>query len=314
MLSCARGRRSTLTWWWTGPGEPPVRPPGWPTAAQFPRTASTECGLLYYSRHYRVREDAPMPGYASLLGGPRGDLGYLAYAVFIGDNRTFCLCIMPPVWDRPFRQLRDEAAFQRVATLLPGMAGWLDVSEPASSVFAMGQLRNTLNTALDIDSPAVTGFVSIGDARCHTNPTFAFGASLSLWQAVRLASLAGSAADDGDLVRSFEAEVALDAAERFAAVSAEDAERARHWSGEPIDPTDPQACPALFLRHVVYRVAVGDGELLRVVARRINALDPVNRLGQRTDLLERALARYREMQPSLPPAPPRSQLLAALNT
>jgi hypothetical protein len=69
----------------------------------------------------------------------------------------------------------------------------------------------------------------------------------------------------------------------------------------------------LFLRHIVYRVASGDAELVRAVARRINALDPVDWLGQRTDLLERALVRYKELRRSLPAVPPRSELLAALS-
>jgi 2-polyprenyl-6-methoxyphenol hydroxylase-like FAD-dependent oxidoreductase len=56
-------------------------------ASAFP-IESTACGLLYYSRHYRIRDDDPMPPHASLLGGPRGDLGYLAFAAFVGDNRT----------------------------------------------------------------------------------------------------------------------------------------------------------------------------------------------------------------------------------
>jgi hypothetical protein len=52
-----------------------------------------------YSRHYRFRDGEPMPPYSSLLGGPRGDLGYLAFATFLGDNRTFCVHIMVPPWD-----------------------------------------------------------------------------------------------------------------------------------------------------------------------------------------------------------------------
>ena len=104
----ASGRNSGASRWMQQQG---VR--AWPESI-------TDCRLLYYSRHYRFRAD-PRP-YASILGGPRGDLGYLACAVFIGDNSTFCLCMMAPAWERQWRELRQPAAFDRVARLLPGLA------------------------------------------------------------------------------------------------------------------------------------------------------------------------------------------------
>src|SRR4051794_20090522 len=60
----AFGRNSPVTRWLAAHG-----PASWPE-----RTSDSR--LLYYSRHYRFRGEA-LP-YASILGGPRGDLGYLA--------------------------------------------------------------------------------------------------------------------------------------------------------------------------------------------------------------------------------------------
>jgi 2-polyprenyl-6-methoxyphenol hydroxylase-like FAD-dependent oxidoreductase len=59
----AAGRNSRTSEWLTAEGASPL-----------PSTSS-DCGLLYYSRHYRVRDGHEMPPFASLLGGPRGDLG-----------------------------------------------------------------------------------------------------------------------------------------------------------------------------------------------------------------------------------------------
>ena len=277
------------------------------------REGITDCGLLYYSRHYRLRDGATMPPYASLLGGPRGDLGYLAYAVFLGDNDTFCLCVMVPTTERAWRDLREPQRFERVARALPGMASWLDATEPVSPVLPMGALRNTLRHPVEGDRPTVMGFVSLGDARCHTNPTFAFGASLSLAHAVTLTEVVATAQDHEDLALRFEDLIGDEARERFAAVGAEDEERRRIWGGEPVDPTDREQAPAMFLRSVVYRCAPGDPELLRAVARRVNALDPVDALAQRTDLLDRAAARFDEIRSGLPAPPAKGQLLAALS-
>jgi hypothetical protein len=67
---------------------------------------------------------------------------------------------------------------------------------------------------------------------------------------------------------------------------------------------------AMFLRFVVYRAAVGDPELLRAVARRINALDPPDRLTEEEQLLDRGAALYASLPPI--PVPPRAALLDAL--
>jgi 2-polyprenyl-6-methoxyphenol hydroxylase-like FAD-dependent oxidoreductase len=49
---------------------------------------TTDCGVIYYSRYYRVRDGVELPEGPWLIG-PRGDLGYMGFATFPGDNRTF---------------------------------------------------------------------------------------------------------------------------------------------------------------------------------------------------------------------------------
>ncbi|MDT4996906.1 MAG: hypothetical protein QOD45_974, partial [Pseudonocardiales bacterium] len=109
---------------------------------------------------------------------------------------------------------------------------------------------------------------------------------------------------------SFSAAVSADILQRFRAVSAEDADRLRLWSGEPLDVTDRTQSMALFLRFVIYRAAVGDAELLRAVARRINALDPPDTLAEDEQLLDRGAALYASLPPTS--VPPRAALLDAL--
>ena len=293
----ASGRNSSASRWLLDDGVAP-----WPE-----RTSDSK--LLYYSRHYRFRGD-PLP-YASILGGPRGDLGYLAYAVFVGDNGTFCLCIMTPAWEKDWRALRHPAAFERVARELPGMTSWLDSAEPISSVLPMGQLRNTLRETSVDGAPLVTGLVPIGDARVHTNPTFAFGLSLSLNHASALADAADAAHDDVDLVSRFEQTVGVDAAQRYEAVSTEDRDRVRLWSGETINPTDRTDTMSLFLRSVVYRVAAHDPAIFRSVCRRINLLDPVDALAANEELLDRAERLFNELPPT-GGSPSRTTMMASL--
>jgi 2-polyprenyl-6-methoxyphenol hydroxylase-like FAD-dependent oxidoreductase len=273
---------------------------------------SSGCGLLYYSRHFQLRDGVPDPPYASVLAGPRGDLGYLAYAIFVGDNRTFAVIIMAPPWDREFRALRHPQAYMRAARLLPGVAAWIDpdVAVPVTPVLPFGQVTNTVRRYLTGAGPVAPGLQPIGDALCHTNPSFAFGASMALHQAFTLADLLAAAADHHDLARRFEAAVGEDLRGRYRAVAEEDRDRARWWAGDPIDVTDPAASLPLFLRAVVYRVAPADPRLLRAVVRRVDLLDPPDRLEQNRDLHELALDLFRGALP--PPGPSRSQMLGAL--
>jgi flavin-dependent dehydrogenase len=283
--------------------------PAWLAAAGHPQPEpmTSDCGLLYYSRHYRLRDDADQPPMASLLGGPRGDLGYLGFAVFRGDNRTFSLVQMISPSDKPFRDLRHEAAFERVSMLLPGVARLREIAEPITGVLPMGHLHNTFREAV-----TVPGLVAVGDARCHTNPTFAFGASLSLAHAALLAELAGKARDVTEIAALLAAEVDADLRSRYDAVTDEDHDRMRIWGGEPVDVTDPSQTMSFYLRSVVTRVAPQDPTVMRAVARRINALDEVDLLESDKGLLATAQSLYDEIRGSIPPPPPRAQLLAAL--
>ena len=273
---------------------------------------SSGCGLIYYSRHFQRREGVPDPPYASVLAGPRGDLGFVAFAIFVGDNRSFALIFMAPPWDRAFRTLRHPDAYMRAARLLPGVAAWIDpdAALPVTPVLPFGQVTNTIRQYVTGAGPVVPGLQPIGDALCHTNPSFAFGASMALHQAFTLADLLAVAADHHDLGRRFDAAVGEDLRDRYRAVAAEDHDRARWWGGEPIDVTDPAASMALFLRAVVYRVAPADPRLLRAVVRRVDLLDPPNRLEHDPELHALALDLFRGAPPR--PGPSRSHMLQAL--
>jgi len=194
------------------------------------------------------------------------------------------------------------------------MAAWVhpDVAEPITPVLPMGQLRNALRHPVRDGHPVAPGLVLVGDALCHTNPTFAFGASLSLHHASALADVLARAEDPATISVAFHQAVGDDARRRFEAVTAEDRDRARVWRGEPIDPTDRHSSMPLFLRSVVYRVAPADSAILRAAVRRIDLLDPPEKLEQDIALLQRAGDLFNRMRDSgmFPaPAPPRAHLL-----
>ena len=80
----AMGRRSPVPGWIDGLG-------GAPMAEE-----SSDCGVIYYTRYYRVREGQTLPD-GPWLPTPRADLGYGLFSTFPGDNGTFAgLIAIPP--------------------------------------------------------------------------------------------------------------------------------------------------------------------------------------------------------------------------
>ena len=231
----ALGRTSQLGSWLAELGARPVA------------ERRSECGLLYYSRHFRLRPGVEMPA-LPFLRGPRGEIGYLVFVVFVGDNRTFALVLMIPPWERELCVLKTETAYMTTALAIPSLVPWVDpdCSEPITPVLPM---EANLHRSLVVEGePVAVGIQPIGDALCHTNPTFALGASLSIKHGFTLAGVAERADDGRTLSLTFDDVVGTDVAARFEAVSEQDHDRIRLWKGEPIDVRDPGDSMALFLR------------------------------------------------------------------
>jgi 2-polyprenyl-6-methoxyphenol hydroxylase-like FAD-dependent oxidoreductase len=147
-------------------------PPGWPRATGQP----SDSGAIYYCRYFELAEgvehlDAP-------ILNPRGDLGYMGFNTFRGDNRTFAVILLAPAADRELRVLRHERAWRAACsaiTPLDVMASE-DYARPITDVMPMGGLMNVDRTG----DPGVSGIVAVGDAFCHTDPAFAYGLSFAL--------------------------------------------------------------------------------------------------------------------------------------
>ena len=168
----ATGRRSSLDRWLAAIGSQPTA------------TQAAECGLAYYSRHYRLRTPAGLPGPVTtrIVAG----LDEFTVGIWGGDNATMLLCIAPLAEDKRFRGVRDPGIFTRVLRTVPTFTAWLDVLEPASPVFPMGGLHNTLRRLVVGGSPVATALHAVGDNVCTTNPTLGRGLSLAIQGAADL--------------------------------------------------------------------------------------------------------------------------------
>ena len=166
----ASGRRSPILGWLADVG----------VAA--PTEEIHECGILYFSRFYAFREGAEPPPPAAA----NGDLGYLKFGVFRGDNRTFSLTMASYTDDRPMRALSSADGFEAAARSLPGTAPWIerDRCTPITEVTSMAKLRNRHRRFVVDGRPIVTGLSVLGDAALCTNPMYGRGCttgSLHAW-------------------------------------------------------------------------------------------------------------------------------------
>jgi 2-polyprenyl-6-methoxyphenol hydroxylase-like FAD-dependent oxidoreductase len=155
-----------------------------------------ESGIVYFSRFYRLAADAEQP---ETTGPVAGDLGYVKFAVFVGDNRTFSITFAVDANDDALRRaLAHEDGFEAAAHAIPVTAPWRDAgrSGPITEVHVMAGLRNRYRPLVVDGEPIVTSFVAAGDAAVCTNPLYGRGCSLALVHAYGLADTLAEQPDD----------------------------------------------------------------------------------------------------------------------
>lgn len=138
-------------------------------------------GVIYFTRHYRLRPGAEEPPRASAAPS-NGDMGYLKFGVFPGDNGWFSITLCLPEIEEALRQaVVDPQVFDAVCRLLPGPARWIepDRAEGMSRVFGMGQLESRWREYAPEGRAAVLGFFAVGDSLVRTNPLYGRGCSFA---------------------------------------------------------------------------------------------------------------------------------------
>jgi 2-polyprenyl-6-methoxyphenol hydroxylase-like FAD-dependent oxidoreductase len=300
----AMGRRSPASAWIAALG-------GTPMAEE-----SSDCGVIYYTRYYRVLEGQSLPD-GPWLPTPRADLGYCLFSTFPGDNGTFAGLIAIPPGDRDLKLLRHEAAFDAATALMPALWSWVnpDMSTPITGVLPMGSLQNTLRTPVG-DRPPAIGLISIGDALCHTDPVFALGLSFAFIEARQLRdALAVHGSDVEGAALAFDAAMRPSIVERFRFATDVDDLRLRRWTGESFDVAhrDGGAYP-LFITAAGNAAALVDGSVLRAVVRRNYFLDPLSVVDNDIEMQSRIEEIFGGLlaTPRSPAGPARPELLEAM--
>lgn len=153
-----------------------------------------DAGILYYTRHYRLRPGVAEP---ERTGAPAtGDLGFIKYGLFNADAGWFSITLAVPEIEEQLRAaiVRPET-FDQICSLLPGIARWTGpaTSEPMTKVFGMGDLKSRWRGLLTDGQAPVLGFFAVGDSLIRTNPLYGRGCSFAAIESEALrAALDGS--------------------------------------------------------------------------------------------------------------------------
>ena len=291
-----------------------------------------DTGIIYFSRFFTLRDGEDWPVQNGPIGG---DLGYLKYGVFQGDNRTFSITLAVRTDDALLRaQVLHPEVFLDIAAQIPATASYVDGrAEPITGVEVMAKLLNRRRRFSSDDGAVfVDGFVAVGDAHTCTNPLYGRGCSLAMVQAQLLADALAAHPDDRlaaiieyeaastrEVLPWYRASVAQDAANRAEAAGAgRDVDGSAAVDVEAgagpaagIDPTDMRA----LLRDGLMPAMRGDPVVIRAFLRMFNLLEPPDSLLSNWDVIGRVMQAYqeRDQRPPEPElGPGRDALMAAL--
>jgi hypothetical protein len=243
---------------------------------------------------------------------PRGDLGYLGYATFPGDNRTFAAVLAVPTSVPQWRMFKDAVAFEAAVARIPALRQWVDPAgvDPITDVLPMAGLRNTIQS---YDATSAVGLVPIGDAFCHTDPVLAHGIAFALIHAAELVAALREHNDRAGAFTAYAAATTPALRERYDYATALDEQRHRMWVGKPVDFARRAGDYALFSMVAAGAAATIDPDVFPVFVRRIGLLDSTAVLDSDIDLQYRIEVLFRQVLASPPPpaGPPHEEMLAA---
>ncbi len=311
VIIVANGRRSTVPAWLDQLGV-------------HVREDIEETGIVYLSRFYRLDPDSEPPEVQGPIGG---DLGYLKFGVFQGDDRTFSVTLAVGTDDRELRRLlSDPATFDAAAATCEPTAPWLArAGARLTEVQTMAGLLNRRRHFLDDHGePLALGVHVVGDAHTASNPLYGRGCSLAFVMAQELAAALANAHGDAHVAAvTYENAVEREVTPWYqASVTSDRQARAyaawvRAHAGDPeADPsTEPDVAAIALLRDGFLPAVRTDPHVFRVFLRTFNLLDAPEQAMTDSLVMARVMQCYQEREQRPEPAalgPNRAGMLAAI--
>jgi len=153
--------------------------------------------IAYFSRNYQLNPGETEP---SRHGKHRaaGDLGYIKYGVFPGDDGHFALIICVPEDEKIMREaVRDNEQFDRICRSIPGLKPWMDENKmlPTTNALGVSDIKAVWRYYVHDGHALALNFFAVGDAVIRTNPLYGRGCSVGALHAHMLADILQSTVD-----------------------------------------------------------------------------------------------------------------------
>lgn len=161
---------------------------------------SETAGILYFTRHYRLLPGMEEPD-RTKNPPASGDLGYIKFGVFPGDNGCFSVTISVPEVETELRKaIMNPDVFHAITLQLPGIEPWTNSgrSEPRGKVHGMGDLHSRWREVINDGDPAVINYFPLGDTLVRTNPLYGRGCSFAAVSAEMLRETLDETSDPKD--------------------------------------------------------------------------------------------------------------------
>ncbi|MFV2090537.1 MAG: NAD(P)/FAD-dependent oxidoreductase [Pseudomonadales bacterium] len=153
--------------------------------------------IVYYTRHYRLSPGAAEPPRGKHPGA--GDLGYLKFGVFPGDNGNFAIILCLPIQEKALiTAVRSPDRFDTICRSIPGLEPWVREGKSVSTTepFGIADIQAVWRHFLDErGNPLLHNFFALGDAAVRTNPLYGRGCSLGVLHAQILTEVLATHSD-----------------------------------------------------------------------------------------------------------------------
>ncbi|HXC53849.1 MAG TPA: hypothetical protein VNU97_01005 [Rhizomicrobium sp.] len=289
------------------------------------REESSPCGILYYTRHYKLKDGQGEPPRDGAPGG--ADLGYIKFGVFIADNRHFSVTLAVPEIESQLRlAIVKPENFDAACRAMPGAARWIEPerSEPVSRVYAMGELHNVWRHYLKDGAPQVLNFFALGDAAIRTNPLYGRGCSSGVVEAHLLRAALDASDDPAERASIYEREMKAAIRPYYDSMVSLDLNairRAEHERNPHYRPGYRARLAKSFTEDGLMPAQRGDVEVSRALSRVFHMLDEPTAFLKRPAVMARILAMWAtstadKKKRGLYPAkagPERAEMLRLLN-
>lgn len=248
-------------------------------------------GILYFTRHYRLRDGEDEP---PRDGTPAaGDLGYIKFGVFVADNRHFSITLAIPEIETALRKaVMKPEIFEAICASIRGAARWIERAEPASQIFAMGNLKSVWRRYLKDGEPQVLNFFAIGDAALRTNPLYGRGCSAGVVHAHILRDVFAASANPRTRAILFERDTEKSLRPYYDIMVKQDLQairRAEHELDPAYRPRMKARIAKSFIENGIVPASRGDLNVSRALSRSFHMLDHPTAWMKEPDVMARIM-------------------------